>query len=103
MRHPKQATLALHAGGDLEGQTADDARRIVVVGLVPFAELRSYDRVAAHVSELGGKGALADAGRAHNPEETRIELGILPPFLHCLEQPCTSIKIFAQQLADTGF
>ena len=32
-------------GGELEGEAADDARRIAVVGLVPFAELGGTDLV----------------------------------------------------------
>lgn len=57
------------AGGELEGEAADDAPGVAVVGLVPFDELRGDDGVGAGVGKLGGIGALAHAGVAGDPEE----------------------------------
>jgi hypothetical protein len=90
------------AGGELEGEAADDAPGVAVVGLVPFDELRGDDGVGAGVGELGGKGALAHARVAGDPEESGIALRLLPPFLHRLKQPLPSVEAFAQQLADAA-
>lgn len=72
--------------------------------LVPFAELGGDDGVTARLGGLGGKVALADAGRAHDPEETvraaRTTLWSGSPLL--LKQPLASVEAFAQQLAVAG-
>ena len=90
-------------GGELEGEAADDARRVAVVGLVPFAELGGDDGVARGVGQLGGEGALADAGRAHDPEEARVPRSVsCRHFSTASNSHRASVEAFAQQLADAG-
>lgn len=74
--------------------------RVAVVGLVPFAELGGNDSVPPRMGQLGGKGALADAGRTHDPEEPGIKFRVLSPFFHRLKQPFASVKAFLQQLVN---
>ncbi len=66
----QEFSIVGQAGGELEGEAADDAPGVAVVGLVPLDELGGDDFVASEVGEVRGEGALADAGVAGDPEES---------------------------------
>ena len=66
----QEFSIVGQAGGELEGEAADDSPGVAVVGLVPLDELGGDDFVAPEVGEVRGEGALADAGVAGDPEES---------------------------------